>query len=81
MGLITLWLLTLFLKQYKTIRIYGNFIWPDFRSSFELLKLGIPISFGIFVELSMFSGAALVISFFGANSLAAHTIAINLVVY
>ena len=27
----------------------------------------------------MFSGAALVISFFGANSLAAHTVAINLV--
>ena len=79
LGLIAFWLFTLFLKQYKTIRIYGNFIWPDFKSSFELLKLGIPISFGIFVELSMFSGAALVISFFGANSLAAHTIAINLV--
>ena len=79
LGLIAFWLLTLFLKQYKTTRIYGNFVWPDFKSSFELLKLGIPISFGIFVELSMFSGAALVISFFGANSLAAHTIAINLV--
>ena len=79
LGLIAFWLLTLFLKQYKTTRIYGGFIWPDFKSSFELLKLGIPISFGIFVELSMFSGAALVISFFGANSLAAHTIAINLV--
>ena len=69
LGLIAFWLLTLFLKQYKTTRIYGNFVWPDFKSSFELLKLGIPISFGIFVELSMFSGAALVISFFGANSL------------
>ena len=79
LGLITLWLLTLFLKQYKTIRIYGNFIWPDFRSSFELLKLGIPISFGIFVELSMFSGAALVMYFFGKDAVGAHTIAINLV--
>ena len=79
LGLIAFWLMTLFLKQYKDTRIYGNFIWPDFKSSFELLKLGIPISFGIFVELSMFSGAALVISFFGASSLAAHTIAINLV--
>ena len=79
LGLIAFWFVTLYLKQYKDIRIYGNFIWPDFKSSLELLKLGIPISFGIFVELSMFSGAALVISFFGANSLAAHTIAINLV--
>ena len=79
LGLIAFWLLTLFLKQYKATRIYGNFIWPDFKSSLELLKLGIPISFGIFVELSMFSGASLVIYFFGANSLAAQTIAINLV--
>ena len=79
LGLMAFWFATLFLKHYKNIRIYGNFIWPDFKSSLELLKLGIPISFGIFVELSMFSGAALVISFFGANSLAAHTIAINLV--
>ena len=79
LGLMAFWFATLFLKHYRKIRIYGNFIWPDFKSSLELLKLGIPISFGIFVELSMFSGAALVISFFGANSLAAHTIAINLV--
>ena len=79
LGLMAFWFATLFLKHYKNIRIYGNFIWPDFKSSLELLKLGIPISFGIFVELSMFSGASLVIYFFGANSLAAHTIAINLV--
>ena len=77
--LIIFFLITKFSKTYKKISLYGKFIWPDISSNIELLKLGIPISFGIFVELSMFSGAALIISFFGANTLAAHTVAINLV--
>lgn len=77
--LIIFFLITKFSNTYKKISLYGKFIWPDISSNIELLKLGIPISFGIFVELSMFSGAALIISFFGANTLAAHTVAINLV--
>jgi len=79
LGLATIWLATLVLKQYKQTNIYGKFVLPDIKSAFELVKIGGPISFGIFVELSMFSGAALVISLFGAVSLAAHTIAINIV--
>ena len=79
LGLGTLWLATFILQQYKQTYIYGQFILPDTKSAFELVKIGGPISFGIFVELSMFSGAALVISLFGAISLAAHTIAINIV--
>ena len=79
LGLGTMWLATFVLKQYKQAYIYGQFILPDTKSAFELIKIGGPISFGIFVELSMFSGAALVISLFGAISLAAHTIAINIV--
>ena len=59
--------------------IYGKFINPEISSSIELFKIGVPISFGVFVELSMFSGAALIISFFGATALAGHTIALNLV--
>ena len=79
LGLGSMWLATFFLKQYKQTYIYGQFISPDTNSAIELVKIGGPISFGIFVELSMFSGAALVISLFGAISLAAHTIAINIV--
>tara|TARA_B110000003_G_scaffold267991_1_gene296913 strand:- start:811 stop:2166 length:1356 start_codon:yes stop_codon:yes gene_type:complete len=79
LGLGTMWLATSILKQYKQTYIYGQFILPDTKSAFELVKIGGPISFGIFVELSMFSGAALVISLFGVMSLAAHTIAINIV--
>ena len=79
MGLIVLWLATLFLKNYKETYIYGNFVFPNIKNSLEILRIGTPISFGIFVELSMFSGAALIISIFGSTSLAAHTIAINIV--
>tara|TARA_B100000927_G_scaffold71979_1_gene57224 strand:- start:6651 stop:8006 length:1356 start_codon:yes stop_codon:yes gene_type:complete len=79
LGLGTMWLATIVLKQYKQAFIYGEFVLPDIKSAIELIRIGGPISFGIFVELSMFSGAALVISLFGATSLAAHTIAINIV--
>ena len=79
LGLGTMWLATIVLKQYKQAFIYGEFVLPDIKSAIELIRRGGPISFGIFVELSMFSGAALVISLFGATSLAAHTIAINIV--
>jgi len=78
-GLICFWLITLFSDRYKETRLYGKFINPEISSSIELFKIGIPISFGVFVELSMFSGAALIISFFGATALAGHTIALNLV--
>tara|TARA_B100001059_G_scaffold195933_1_gene200660 strand:- start:2531 stop:3886 length:1356 start_codon:yes stop_codon:yes gene_type:complete len=79
LGLMTIWLATFVMKEYKQTYIYGRFILPDSQSAYELIRIGGPISFGIFVELSMFSGAALVISLFGATSLAAHTIAINIV--
>ena len=78
-GLICFWLITLFSDRYKETRLYGKFINPEISSSIELFKIGVPISFGVFVELSMFSGAALIISFFGATALAGHTIALNLV--
>ena len=78
-GLIVLWLATLFLSNYKESYIYGKFLLPNVKNSLEILRIGTPISFGIFVELSMFSGAALIISMFGSTSLAAHTIAINIV--
>jgi len=79
LGLICFWLITLFSEKYEETRLYGKFIGPELNSSMELFKIGMPISFGVFVELSMFSGAALIISFFGATALAAHTIALNLV--
>ena len=78
-GLICFWLITLFSDRYKETRLYGKFINPEISSSIELFKIGVLISFGVFVELSMFSGAALIISFFGATALAGHTIALNLV--
>jgi len=38
----------------------------------------VPIGFGVFVELSMFSGAALILGSLGATVISAHTVAINI---
>lgn len=78
LGLFIAFTVTFFAKEYKETFLYDKFETPDITTFKELLRIGAPISFGIFVELSLFSGAALIISFFGATALAAHTIAINL---
>ena len=78
LGLLIAFTVTFFAKEYKETFLYDKFETPDITTFKELLRIGAPISFGIFVELSLFSGAALIISFFGATALAAHTIAINL---
>ena len=65
-------------KLYKNVRIFKSITLPKFETFKEVFKLGIPIGFGIFIELSMFSGAALIISALGVGVIASHTIAINI---
>ena len=42
-------------------KIILKIFWPNTDTTKEALKLGVPIGFGVFVELSMFSGAALIL--------------------
>ena len=65
-------------KLYKDVRIFKSITLPKLETFKEVFKLGIPIGFGIFIELSMFSGAALIISALGVGVIASHTIAINI---
>jgi MATE family multidrug resistance protein len=51
--------------------------WPDWEQIWSLLKVGIPIAVAIFVEGSLFVGAALLIGRLGPVPAAAHLIAIN----
>ena len=44
----------------------------------EVFKLGLPIGLGIFIELSMFSGAAIILSVLGEIVVASHSVAINI---
>ena len=44
----------------------------------EVFKLGFPIGLGIFIELAMFSGAAMILSPLGTEIVAGHAIAMNI---
>lgn len=63
-------------KQYREGFSLGNYSMVYIK---KMLNIGIPAAFQFAFEVSAFAGAAIVIGWFGANALAAHQIAINLV--
>ena len=77
-GLLVLIAIIIYKKDYAPTKLFSKFSKPNMRTTAEALKLGMPIGFGIFVELGMFSGAALILGSLGEAVLSAHTIAINI---
>ena len=67
-----------FSKNYKKTQPFSKFTKPSLRTTKEVLKLGLPIGLGIFIELSMFSGAAIILSVLGEIVVASHSVAINI---
>jgi len=67
-----------FSKNYKHTKPFSEFTPFSFETTKEVFKLGLPIGMGIFFELSMFSGAAIILSVFGEIVVAGHTVAINI---
>ena len=65
------------LKAVKTSRLLSEFSGPDRGSIMYTLALGLPIGFSIIIELSMFSGAGLLIAAFGPVEVSAHAVAIT----
>ena len=65
-------------KNYKKTQPFLKFTLPSFETTKEVFKLGLPIGIGIFIELSMFSGAAIILSVLGEVVVASHTVAINI---
>ena len=76
--LITLGLIIIFSNKYKKTELTKKFSLPTKNTTYEIFKLGIPIGIGIFVEMSMFSGAAIIIGQLGEIILAGHAIALNI---
>jgi MATE family multidrug resistance protein len=73
-------LLTLYIanhRHYRPFALMSHFEKPDWQQILGLLKVGIPIAVAIFVEGSLFVGAALLIGRLGPVPAAAHLIAIN----
>lgn len=79
-----MWLQFIFLawllrKQWCTLlrRHIGTSRAPQWHRLWPLIKLGAPIGGAMFTETSVFAGAALLIGRLGAETLAAHQIALN----
>ena len=75
---IAMFCIVLFSKPYKNNKLLSKLNGPSIKTSMEVLKLGIPIGFGIFVELSMYSGAAIILAPLGENIVSGHAVALNI---
>ena len=64
--------------NYKQTQFFSRFDWPSLSTIKEILKGGLPLAASNFIELSMFSGATLVLGSLGSQVVASHGIAINI---
>ena len=64
-------------NHFKDFELFARWDWPQWALISKLLRIGLPIGTGIFVEGSLFVGAALLIARLGALPASAHLIAIN----
>jgi MATE family multidrug resistance protein len=64
-------------RHYQPFALMSRLEYPDWHKIWSLLKVGLPIAVAIFVEGSLFVGAALLIGRLGPVPAAAHLIAIN----
>ncbi len=66
-----------FKSAYGT-EFFSKFEFPDFKILHEILRGGIPVGLGNFIELSMFSGAGIILGRFGSEVIAANGIALTI---
>lgn len=65
-------------KAYRRFRLFRDFRLPERRHIGEILRIGTPIGISMGMETSMFAVVALLMGSLGANTVAAHQIAINI---
>lgn len=56
-----------------------GFVRPDWGQLREVLKVGLPLGFAVFAEVSAFTGLGVAMIYFGTESVAAHQIVMNVV--
>jgi MATE family multidrug resistance protein len=64
-------------KRYRFMQLFKHFEAPKFQPLAEILKLGLPIGFSIFIESSMFMVATLLMGTLGTVAIAGHQVAFN----
>ncbi|MBF2754908.1 MAG: MATE family efflux transporter [Gammaproteobacteria bacterium AqS3] len=65
------------LRYYKPHRLFRSWQRPDLSVMRELCQIGLPMGLSIFIEITIFSGAAILISTLGETVVAGHQIALN----
>lgn len=74
--------LLLYLKRsraYANIHLLAGWVAPSLREISHLLRLGLPIGFTLFIEVSLFCMIALFLAPLGATTVAGHQIVLNVV--
>ncbi|MFT5520777.1 MAG: MATE family multidrug resistance protein [Enterobacterales bacterium] len=69
---------TIFAKKYSHLVFFRHFHKPEIRVFKEILKLGLPLSLTIGMEVLMFGAVGLFIARYSIDIIAAHQIAMNL---
>lgn len=64
-------------SRMRVTGVFSRWSWPDVAAVGRLVRLGLPIGLGIFLEFSMFSVITLLVGRLGVEAVAAHQIASN----
>jgi MATE family multidrug resistance protein len=64
--------------RFRRYRLFGRFWRPDWQRYAEVWRLGLPIALTLSLEVTLFIAAMFLMGLIGTNSIAAHTIAIQI---
>lgn len=64
-------------QALRPLKLFTQFEWPQFKMLASLLKLGLPIGFSYFFEVTLFALSALLITPFGDHWVAGHQVAMT----
>ncbi len=64
-------------KKLAPYKLFAQFHRPDKQGMQEVIKIGLPIALSILFEVSLFSLVAILLSPFGADTVASHQVALN----
>ncbi len=67
-----------FKDEFQPTKLFSNFDLPNLSTLNEILRGGIPVGLGNFIELSMFSGAGIILGRFGSEVIASNGIALTI---
>lgn len=66
-------------RTYRQFHLLGNWVAPRWQEIKNLLRLGVPIGFTMFIEVSMFAVIALFLAPLGPKVVAGHQIVLNMI--